>query len=404
MSELTAIQTTILDLLANALFSKQLNSTENIDWIALYDEAYAQSVFPLIYSVAQQHIPNNKKVEFRQINKKIISNNIRIDYEHSELHKLLSDNEIPYVIMKGSSSAFYYPQPYLRTMGDVDFMVNINDLKKTSKVLNSFGFLPEKDEENEAHNTFIRTSTHSILEMHWSLFGIPEGDKGELLKSYLSDLINTAVHIEDDEKNYMIPDKFHHGLILLIHTASHMINSGIGLRHLCDWAVFANKIENDEFVDVYKEKLTDVGLWRFAQLLTQLSIKYLGCEYKDWAMQDVNEDLLCSMITDIFDGGNFGKKDEQRINQAKLITNRTAGNVNSNSLSNQLIKTMNEKAHIGMPITKKIPILLPVGWAYVGARHLKRIKSGTRPQIKVNEMIEGANKRKEIYSQFHLFE
>jgi hypothetical protein len=404
MAKLTEIEKTILDLLSNALFDKPLNNIKDIDWNALYEEARVQSVFPLIYSVAEEHIPDDKKAQYRQINKRIISNNIRVDYEHSELHQLMTDNKIPYVAMKGSASALYYPQPYLRTMGDVDFMINKDDLNCTGKILEALGFVPEEHNENEAHIAYFRNSTKSVWEMHWSLYGIPDSNIGELTNTYLSDLIDTAHCIDNENGTYMIPDTFHHGLIMLIHTAGHMINTGIGLRHLCDWAVFVNSLSNDEFVQLFEEKLKAIGLWHFAQLLTQLSIKYLSCEEKIWAMEDINDELLETMMEDIFEGGNFGIKDEQRINQAKLITNKGKGNVDNTSLIKQLINTMNEKARIGMPITKKIPLLLPIGWFYVGIRHLIRILSGKRPKIKVNEMIEGATKRKEIYKQFHLFE
>lgn len=70
----------------------------------------------------------------------------------------------------------------------------------------------------------------------------------------------------------------------------------------------------------------------------------------------------------------------------------------------QLIRAMNEKAKIAMPIIDKIPILLPVGWIYAGGRHLLRIQNGTRPKIDVNDMVKGATERREIYKEFRLFE
>lgn len=110
------------------------------------------------------------------------------------------------------------------------------------------------------------------------------------------------------------------------------------------------------------------------------------------------------MIEDVFASGNFGRKDEQRINQAKLITNKGKANVDESSLLGQFVITMNEKARLGFPISARFPVLLPVGWLYVGIRHILRILAGKRPKIHVNEMISGANKRKVIYKEFKLFE
>jgi hypothetical protein len=110
------------------------------------------------------------------------------------------------------------------------------------------------------------------------------------------------------------------------------------------------------------------------------------------------------MMVDIMNGGNFGVKDKNRINQAKLMTNTGKGKVDDTSLLKQLFLTMNQKARRGMPITAKVPLLLPIGWLYVGGRHLVRIKQRKRPSIDVKSMIDGATERKEIYKEFRLFE
>lgn len=114
--------------------------------------------------------------------------------------------------------------------------------------------------------------------------------------------------------------------------------------------------------------------------------------------------LTEAMMCDIFAGGNFGKKDDQRINQAKLMTDKEKGGVDGESMIKQLVSVMNEKAGIVLPVCRKIPILLPIGWIYAGGRHLLRIKDGKRPQIHIKEMVEGAAERREIYKKFHLFE
>ena len=189
---------------------------------------------------------------------------------------------------------------------------------------------------------------------------------------------------------------------MLLHVAGHLISTGIGLRHLCDWAVFVAKFSDEEFCEMFEDKLKAVGLWRFAQLLTQLSVKYLHCPAKEWCGVG-DDDYLEMMMVDIMNGGNFGVKDKNRINQAKLMTNTGKG-VDATSLLKQLFLTMNEKARRGMPITAKVPFLLPVGWMYVGGRHLVRIMQRRRPTIDVKDMIAGAAERKEIYKEFRLFE
>jgi hypothetical protein len=234
--------------------------------------------------------------------------------------------------------------------------------------------------------------------MHWQLAGIPQGEMGDAVKDILGDIIETGQMVEA----CLVPDDFHHGLVLLVHTALHLTNTGIGLRHLCDWAVFVNRV--DDFEMVFKEKLQRCGLWRFAQLLTQLSVKYLHLLGQSWAMENVDDTLLEAMMGDIFDAGNFGDKDEERINQAKLITDMGTGQIDGKSMGQKFVSMMNEKARTSMPICGEYKALLPIGWFYTGGRHLVRIAQGSRPKIHLNTMVEGAAKRRDIYKQFHLYE
>ncbi len=189
---------------------------------------------------------------------------------------------------------------------------------------------------------------------------------------------------------------------MLLHTATHMINSGIGLRHLCDWAVFVGKLEEKEFREIFEEKLRTAGLWRFAQLLTQLFIEYLGCPNREWAMGSVDHELLQSMIEDVFAAGNFGKKDAERINEAKLFTTRDSGTVNKSRTV--VVRALSEKAYRTMPIFRKIKLLLLIGWLVVGVKHMSLILKGKRPKVHINKMIEGAELRRGIYQEFQLFQ
>ena len=397
---LSTNQELLLCVSAAALFHKPVNIPHDADWRALLQECNAQCVTLLVYPVINRYLPETEKQLWEQACLRIAGNNARVEWEHSELHKLMTENNIPYVAMKGCVSAAYYPDPSARTLGDVDFLVAPADLERAAATLEKAGFSEHPDADDRIHIAYHRA--RSIWEMHWEVNGIPDGDVGDRIRVCFKDMVADARIYESGGCTYMAPSAFHHGLVMLLHTAQHMINTGIGLRHLCDWAVFAGKLSDEEFRGIFEEKLKEIGLWRFAQLLTQVSTAYLGCPERRWAYDRVSADLE-AIVADIFDGGNFGCKDEQRINQAKLMTNSGKGTVDDTPLLRQLIRTMNEKSRTGFPVCRKCALLLPVGWLVVGVRHLFRIALGKRPKIKINKMISGANDRKEIYKQFKLF-
>lgn len=396
MNSLKLHQEQLLDLLSSSLFLKESKETELS--LENLNEAKQHAVLSLI-DVEMETFP-----QVYGLRSQLLLNNLRVEYEHAEVHKILTEAGIPYVILKGMASAAFYPEPSLRTMGDVDLLVEKELLCKVDEVLSANGFQAVENNEHEYHTAYHRKNygSTSIWEVHWKAPGIPVGSEGEKIQTYLSEIIESAEIKEIPEGAYMLPNEFHHGLVMLLHVAGHLINTGIGLRHLCDWAVFVATFSDEEFCSMFEEKLKEVGLWRFAQLLAQLSIKYLGCPQKEWCGKN-DEEYLEKMMQDIMDGGNFGEKDANRINQAKLMTNTGKG-VDDTSLLKQFFLTMSDKAKRGMPIVTKVPILLPVGWIYVGGRHLLRVMQGRRPSIDVGDMISGATKRKEIYREFRLFE
>lgn len=407
MKKLEFAEQSLLKIVSAALFcdNNKLSKADfaETDIEMLYKEANMQAMFPLVHSVLTNS--GISEVNFESVYFQRVASNIRVTHEHQELHQLLSANDIPYVVMKGAASAMYYPEPLLRAMGDVDFLVSKADLERAGKLLEGAGFISVENNEHECHIAYHREQggVRSIWEMHWSPSGIPENALGELTREYLSDIIEKAVPCTIQDCECLVPSPFHHGLIMLLHTSNHLINTGIGLRHLCDWAVFADKFSDEEFCKLFEEKLKTIGMWKFAQILTQLSIRYLGMSEKEWCGIS-DEAYLEMLMCDIFKGGNFGVKDSNRINQAKLITNSHKASVDETNLFLQLIRTMNEKAKIAMPIIKRVPVLLPIGWIYAGARHLLRIQKGTRPKIDVGQMVKGATERREIYKEFQLFE
>lgn len=377
----TPVQNRILSILSSALFSKETPAgivDREDEMSQLITEASAQAVLPL---AVQDTIPTAKT----QINA-ILAKNLNVIYEHAELHELLTSNNIPYVILKGCASAAYYDDPVFRTMGDVDFLVNPQDVSRTGELLESIDFeRVAEDDDVGIHVAYHRDA--STWELHRSVNGIPAGTCGDFVKSYLSDIITTAVEYETSCGTIRIPDPFHHCLILLLHTASHLTSEGVGLRHLCDLAVFANKVN----VEQWKTELQNCGLYRFAQILTLVSMKYLGLPEQSWA-GTADDAVLEQLITDILDGGNFGKKDGDRYRQIKYISNRGNRTVDQKNAVLQLWDTIGKKA------AAERKSRIGVVTEYIGL-----VFSGKR-KLDTGKTIGTANQRKKLYAELHLYE
>ena len=391
------IATELLKITASALFGSEYTILPNIDYSAVLDEAVAQSVFGLVYPPVRSAISSDAAQQYEEQFFSYIMMNTSVENDHAAVHELMTKHKIPYVTIKGCASAKYYPEPSLRCMGDIDFLVRKADFERTIKLVEEQGFVPIEEDDRSHHQALQKDSM--LWEVHHTVSGVPEGLVGGICQKKFSDLIKSAVIYHSDSGEFLIPDDYHHGLVMLLHVVEHITTTGVGLRHICDWAVFVNSMNEDEFVKLFRNDLKEIGLWRFAKILTAFCTKYLGLPEREFA-KDIDSDLLQDMLEDVLDGGNFGKKDADRYHGSMLNSKETSGN----SLVKNMFRTLNKRTRIRMPITEKVPVLLPIGWAYVGVNHLLMIKKGKRPKVHLKSTLEKSAKRADMNKSYKLFE
>lgn len=383
----------LLYLLNESLFDAKIPAC---DFINILSEAHTQTVFPLVYSALIESGCDLSAYQSQYFS--VIGNNVKVFEEHKQLHKLLSQNKIEYVFLKGCASARFYPDPLLRTMGDVDLLVRESDIPKVTALLIENGYKRKSDNgSNKVHISLRNPKTMVHIELHRRIGSIPENDAGEKIKTYFADIFEKAL-LENGE--YFRPCDFHHGLILLLHTAQHLTREGVGLRHLCDWAVFIATFSDADFRALFEEPLKENGLWEFAKILTQFAVKYLGCPPKAWCGEP-DDAVLEALLCDVFEGGNFGKKDFTRYQHIKYISDRSEDTVNKSPIK-QLFSNIVAKAKHEIGFVKKVPWLLPVGIICVAFKYLYLIITGKR-KLDNKSLIGTALDRKELYDSFKLF-
>ncbi|MBE6809962.1 MAG: hypothetical protein E7521_02760 [Ruminococcaceae bacterium] len=398
MQKINNNQTILLDLCAKSLFDKDVTIPDEFDCNELVEESKRQTVFPVAYSFVKDKCDDVDSKTFSQI----IAKNIRVEFAHNEVHRILSDNSIPYVILKGVASASYYKEPMLRMMGDVDVLVRPDDIAKADKLLKSIGFVTADDIYGDDMHIGYKRKDGISCELHRRIGWAPKNSVGDTVNKYLDDIFEKSVEYKMSNGSCIVPCKFHHGLILLLHTATHLTHEGVGLRHLCDWAVFVNDFSNDEFILLFEKPLKEMGLWRFAQLLTLCCVSHLGCDQKEWAGEDDNN-LIDSIVFDILNGGNFGTKDTDRYNQIKYISDRKEGTTAKKNPILQLCASINEKTKKEFTFVNKSKLFLPIGWLFTVCKYLYLVIVGKR-NLDSMSTIKSAKRRKETYNEFRLFE
>lgn len=398
---LNETEQTLLFLVSDALngTSRALES-DKVDWVALKYEAYIQTVSVLTFAKLKNGDCSDEELNsIRRFLKQQMNRNIAVNKAHVFLHSVMQSAGIPYTIIKGAASAAYYPDAFVRSMGDVDFIINRSDYERTDALLTEKGFM-RSDRGHFYHIVYEYNGCR--YEMHFEPAGIPDGKVGAVVHGYLADILDCTRGQETVFGYITVPSAFHHGLIILLHMSHHLTTEGIGLRHLCDWAVFVKVFSDDEFCDLFEEKLKKIGLWDFTRLMTRICTLILGCPEKSWAGERDRE-LEEGIVRDMFKGGNFGQKSGARTHESLLISNASKGGIEEKSMVGQFIESVNDIIYAKWPASKRFKLLLPFGWLFYLGRYVVRSMLGKRPKIEPKKIAAEATQRKELYEKLNLF-
>ena len=394
--ELNQTQKTLLGVVAQALTGTEYDIPKDTDWVALFAESKAQAVAPLVFSCVSEKCTDTEVFQkWKSLTMRVLQNNLRIQLQHDTLHRLMTKHNIPYCIIKGCASAMHYPDPLLRAMGDVDFLVSNTFWDKAKEVLLADGFT-SFGEGHAFHLAFHKKNVN--MEMHHEPFGLKQG--GEELLKIVPELVDKSILVNTDVASFRMPDAFGHGIVIMLHAYRHLIDTGVGVRHLCDWATFIMKFSNQEFMDIFQKRFEKLGIWKLAQAFGTTAHCYLSVPYQEW-MGPVDEDICRMLMLDIFNGGNFGHGDGERTMQ-KLSVYSTEGKISESNATIQLLRGLNRTAMERYPCLMKVKIFRPFGWIVLGARYVFQILIGKRKMPRGNMKVIAM--RRELYQQLRVFD
>lgn len=293
-------------------------------------------------------------------------------YNHyNDLQNNLPIN-VPYVILKGTTAAQYYPHPEYRAMGDIDIMTKREDYTLACDILlkNSWEeTTSETDKKRGRHRTFEKNGF--IVEVH--AFFASMNDPGKA--KYFDDLI-----VENITDSHILPDMIN-GLVLIDHVNQHM-EEGIGLRQIIDWMMFVDKCLPDEQWPEFEKIVKKTGLEKLAITTTRMCEIYLGLSYREWS-GNADERLCNDLMNYVMECGNFGIKKDQND---KIAISRSSRLRHPVAMLNELQK----KGIKSWKAVKKYPLLKSIAWAWQGIQYLKdtpRFSEGYSKSQKLNRMF-----------------
>lgn len=400
MRKLTAEQKLLLELVGCAVQDRQLPSLpETVNWQLLQQEAASQGVFLPVFHVLSQNpekMPEEIYQEYFRQARRATARNMQVEFAQMELVELLEKGDCPYVILKGEASANYYRRPELRQLGDVDFLVPPHCTDRVIRALEAMGYSCQWHD----HHWLLQKGKYR-LEMHLEVSGVPENKGRREITEFLQSIYSQSRIAAGSSGNFRTAGDAHHGLILILHTQHHAVSEGIGLRHIMDWGCFVTATAEKPF---WQEKLLpllrQVGLFRFAGVITKMASLYFGSACPDWAA-DAEDDLCRELMEDILSGGNFGRKNQERSRAGNMLPDWHSGVQEKRKLP-LLYRTLQKAVLRKHPGWEKRPVRLFFAMAVKAVRYVFLFILGKRPNLL--KAATYADSRRSVYEKLHLFE
>ncbi len=313
------LQEQLLELVRSALWGTEPDVAlfkEEVDWSKIFDIARKQTVLTMIVDVLES-MPAKiapPKALLMKAHMLLVRNRQMYQREAEviqKLYRLLADAGVTRpVLLKGLGIAQNYPDPAARAVGDIDLYVGSREWKQARAAIEAIAGAPE-DEHDKKHLHY--TIDDIPIELHYHVINnrsiVRHSSEADI---WSIEVLDTAelrkIEMEGDE--ITIPPYTFDAFFLFYHTWHHYVTSGVGLRQLCDMALYMHHhsdnidmVELQGYVDRY-------GLTEPCQLFMSILVDLFGLSPERVPYYVPSPEKIDPFLARIWSGGNFGHHSE----------------------------------------------------------------------------------------------
>lgn len=401
MNHLSAEQQTLLILLRQSLWQESSPLPDRIDWMAVDVMARQQAVVSMAYDGAvslKAELPPEIKQKWNQRTMGGVIRNEQLLMAQDQVLGWLDQEKIPAAILKGSSVSRYYPQPDLRVLGDIDILIPRDKVERIREILVCNGYTFHES-DHEFHLGFSKPGAY--VEIHYDVTTLPNSQGGEMIRNEIAKFLENRDRACLMGHDFPVLCQNYQALSLLLHMVRHMTEGGIGLRQLCDWALYVSNTDPEYFAEVTAPMLERCGLLRYAQVATWTCVRWIGLpeQYALWCV-NVTDENAQAFVLDIFRGGNMGNADSEKMGRA---LSRSVARGEKQSFIKMVLASLTELAYRNFPVAKKYKILLPFYWIYLPVRYWVRSIWGLREKKSLTEAAKNAKTQQDFYNMLGIY-
>lgn len=287
------------------------------EWRELYKESSRQAILGITYRILaklppEQWPPKKVLVDWFAASRKIIRDNQRLNHDCIWVSAGFTKAGYRNAILKGQGNALLYPDPLLRTSGDIDIWLDGERDNIIGFVTRYFPKARVQWQEVEfpiKKKTCIEVHTIPALMFH-------PGDRRrmeEYFNQHREEIFTNEVELPDEKGYVRIPTLRVNLTFQLIHIYRHIFYEGIGLRQLVDYFYLLQHCPKEERAELLSETATMVHRLHMNRFVSALM----------WVMQEIfhlQDELLIMppnakegrfLLNEIMLAGNFGQYDSR---------------------------------------------------------------------------------------------
>ena len=320
---------------------KPYRLSDEVDWKSVWEMAKRHHLEVLVYIASKDMMPSDIKDEAYKTCVFMQRLAVLQDYSIQQIESKLSDEGIPYAILKGAVIRTDYPDFSSRFMSDVDFCIRPEDRPLIRKAMEEIGGAfkgTESGDEQFIINKIVNVEFH-----------------GRLLYRYSK---NSMVNYPDwafvkEDVNRLTEEGF--ALNTIGHAVGDLLSGGPGIRYILDLWILKNRHKPQPDWDFINDRLRRDGILKAANNLMDLSEYLFG--------EGAETPLMEEMAKYVLKGGLHGEY------KRGLISESREGKLKA--VFKQLFRNRTEFEN-RYPWLKKRPYLLPFAWLLRLGSSLKR--------------------------------
>lgn len=275
---------TFLTLVRSGLWNTPVDPTpfssmNTADWEEIYQLARTQALLAITFDgvlnlPAELRPPRPLYLQWAAKVAQIEQSNLRLNKELPEVFMPYREAGLHPILLKGQGIATHYINPLHRQCGDIDVYIG----KEGQPVANNILLRHGAEAEGEASDKHASYSFHGVhIENHRIILRInnPAGNRyfQRLVQEWYPQHAETR---EIHEYPVSLPPVTFNALYIFMHAFVHFLNSGIGLRQVCDWTRLLATRHEDIDKLLLEKYFRNVGLLRAAKAFGYITVHYLG--------------------------------------------------------------------------------------------------------------------------------